>query len=165
MTNTDTLYTSPLMELQPEWIDYNGHLNMAYYNVLFDRGCDGFFERMGLGPDYIKTRNLSFYTAEAHVRYVREIHLGDKVKVSMRIVDFDQKRVHCIAELMHEDGWLSATSETMSLHIDMNVTKVTPFPNDIMQEIEKQAAMDKALPANENVGRQIGIVRKGIVRK
>lgn len=160
MTESPELFISPLMELQPDWIDYNGHLNMAYYNVLFDRGCDGFFERMGLGPDYIKERNLTFYTAEAHVRYVREIHLGDKVRVTMRIVDYDAKRVHAIAELLHEDGWVSATSETMSLHIDMSGPKVAPFPEDVMGEIVKQATSDATLPANENVGRRIEIVRK-----
>ena len=88
-------HVSPLMEIEKDWIDYNGHLNMAYYNVLFDRGCDVFFEEMGLGPHYIKERNLSFYTAEAHVRYVQELHLGDKVRVSMQIVDYDEKRIHC----------------------------------------------------------------------
>ena len=30
--------TSRVMGIEPDWIDYNGHLNMAFYNVLFDRG-------------------------------------------------------------------------------------------------------------------------------
>lgn len=160
MTQESTLYHSDLMELQPDWIDYNGHLNMAYYNVLFDRGCDGFFERIGLGPEYIKTRNLTFYTAEAHVRYAREIHLGDKVYVTMRVIDHDAKRVHAFAELRHEDGWLSATSETMSLHIDMSGPKVAPFPDDIQSALDAQAASDAGLPAAEGTGRRIEIIRK-----
>ena len=160
MSSDSNLFISPLMQLEKDWIDYNGHLNMAYYNVLFDRGCDGFFEGMGLGPDYIKQRNMSFYTAEAHVRYVREIHLGDRVRVSMQIIDHDAKRVHCYAELHHEDGWLSATCETMSLHIDMSGPKVAPFPDDIMQKIDALAQNQAGLPRSENVGRRIEIVRK-----
>ena len=160
MSQTGSLFISPLLELQKDWIDYNGHLNMAYYNVLFDRGCDGFFEQIGLGPEYIKERNLSFYTAEAHVRYVREIHLGDKVRVSMQVLDHDEKRVHAYAELLHEDGWLSATSETMSLHIDMSGPKVAPFPADIMEKLNAKAESDARLPYPENAGRRIEIRRK-----
>ena len=155
-------HVSPLLEIEKDWIDYNGHLNMAYYNVLFDRGCDVFFEEMGLGPHYIKERNLSFYTAEAHVRYVQELHLGDRVRVSMQIVDYDEKRIHCYAELHHEDGWLSATSETMSLHVDMSGPKVAPFPADIMEKIEALASSQSDLPRSQNIGRRIEIKRKAV---
>ncbi|MEE9315068.1 MAG: thioesterase family protein [Rhizobiaceae bacterium] len=154
------LYVSTFMDLQEDWVDYNGHLNMAYYNVLFDNGCDGFFEGMGLGPTYAKTRNLTFYTAEAHVKYLREVHLGDQVQVTMRIVNYDAKRVHAYAELLHKDGWVSATSETMSLHIDMSGPKVSPFPKDIIEQIKRQADNDSRLPSLENIGRPIGIRRK-----
>ena len=148
------------MELEADWIDYNGHLNMAYYNVLFDRGCDGYFEMIGLGPDYVSERNMTFYTAEAHVRYVREIHLGDKVYVTMQVVDYDEKRVHAFASLYHESGWLSATSETMSLHIDMSGPKVAPFPDDVMSALKKRAEIDLSQGKPEGVGRKIEIVRK-----
>lgn len=160
MPNTsDTLFLSPFMELQKDWIDYNGHLNMAYYNVLFDKGCDGYFEQLGLNPDYIKARNLSFYTAEVHLRYVRELHLGDKVRVSMQILDHDSKRIHAYAELIHQDGWVSATSEIMSLHIDMSGPRVAPFPGDIMAKIEARATLDAKFPRPENAGRRIEIKR------
>ena len=160
MDTTAKPHISPLMDIEAGWIDYNGHLNMAYYNVLFDRGCDSFFEEIGLGLDYIKQRNLSFYTAEAHVRYVRELHLGDKVRVAMQIVDHDEKRIHAYAELMHEDGWLSATSETMSLHIDMSGPRVSPFPDDIMNQLNEVADRHQNLPRSENIGRRIEIVKK-----
>ncbi len=160
MSENAAPHISPLMELEKQWIDYNGHLNMAYYNVLFDRGCDTFFEEMGLGPHYIKERNLSFYTAEAHIRYARELHLGDRVRVSMQIVDFDEKRIHAYAELHHQDGWLSATSETMSLHVDMSGPRVAPFPEDIMDRIKKTAESHSNLPRSQNIGRRIEIKRK-----
>lgn len=160
MANITTPYQSDLMELEKDWIDYNGHLNMAYYNVLFDRGCDGLFEGMGLGPDYIKQRNLSFYTAEAHVRYVRELHLGNRVRVTMQILDHDTKRIQAYAELIHEDGWLSATCETMSLHVDMSGPKVAPFPDDIMKNIDALAEQHSHLPYPQNAGRRIEISRK-----
>ena len=70
------------MQIEPQWIDYNGHLNMAYYNVMFDRAIDQLWLQLGIGPGYMKERNGSTFTAECHVRYLVEIHLGDPVQVS-----------------------------------------------------------------------------------
>ena len=64
-------FVSSTMRVEPGWIDYNGHLNMAFYNLLIDRAVDEAFELVGLGPDYVTERNCSFFTAEAHVRYLR----------------------------------------------------------------------------------------------
>ena len=71
-------FVSRVMEIEKDWIDYNGHLNMAYYNVLFDRCSDDAFEAMGLGPGYAKERKLTIYTAEVHVCYVQELHLATR---------------------------------------------------------------------------------------
>ena len=68
-------FVSRAMDIEKDWIDYNGHLNMAYYNVLFDRCSDEAFEMMGMGLDYAKERRLTIYTAEVHVCYVQELHL------------------------------------------------------------------------------------------
>lgn len=151
---------SPLMDLEEDWIDYNGHLNMAFYNVLFDRGCDHGFELLGMGPDYAENRKLTIYTAEAHVRYLREVHLGDKVRASFQIIDHDEKRLHVFQELRHADGWLSATSETIALHIDMNGPNVAPFPDDVLEKLTEMGRQHSRLPYPENAGRRIEIRRK-----
>ena len=110
------------MRVEPAWIDYNGHLNMAYYNVLFDRAVDEVYELLGLGLDYLKTRRHSTFTAEVHVRYLRELQEGDPVRVSFQLLDYDEKRLHYFEELHHaEEGWLSATSENMALNVNMDV--------------------------------------------
>ena len=70
-------FVSSVMTVEKDWIDYNGHLNMAYYNVLFDRAVDEAFELLGCGLDYVKNRKHSCFTAEVHVRYLRELHAGD----------------------------------------------------------------------------------------
>ena len=69
-------FVSSVMRVEPEWIDYNGHLNMAYYNVLFDRAVDEAYELMGCGIAYLKDTRHSTFTAEAHIRYLRELHAG-----------------------------------------------------------------------------------------
>jgi acyl-CoA thioester hydrolase len=153
-------FQSRIRAVEPQWIDYNGHMNMAYYNVLFDRCADDAFEVLGMGPDYVNSRNLSVYTAEIHVCYIREIHEGDRTVCSFQIVDHDEKRLHIYKELRHEDGWLSATSETLYLHIDMSGPKVAPFPPDIFSNVSEMAAAHVALGRPERAGRSIGIKRK-----
>ena len=148
------------MDLQSDWIDYNGHLNMAFYNVLFDRGCDFGFEALGMGPDYANERKHTIYTAEAHVKYEREVHLGDRVQATFQILDYDEKRLHIFQELRHEEGWVSATSENITLHIDMGGPKVAPFPEDVFSKIKPMAVQNKNLPYPESAGRRIEIRRK-----
>ncbi|MCV3241027.1 thioesterase family protein [Mesorhizobium sp. ZC-5] len=153
-------FVSPVMDIEKEWIDYNGHLNMAYYNVLFDRCVDGAFDLMGLGPDYIRDRKLTTFTAEVHVCYVRELHLGHRVTGTFQLLDHDEKRLHAYQEIRHADGWLAATSESLTLHVDMAGPKVVPFPADIMEKVEALAAAHAAMPMPERAGRSIGIKRR-----
>ncbi len=152
-------FVSGPMAVEPEWIDYNGHLNMAYYNVLFDRCSDDAFVAMGLGPDYARDRRLTIYTAEVHVCYVRELHLGDSVTVTFHLLDHDAKRLRAYQEILHADGWLAATSETLLLHIDMAGPNVTPFPDDIAASVAALATAHAALPFPVRAGRSIGIKR------
>ena len=155
-------FVSSLMRVEPQWIDYNGHLNMAYYNVLFDRAVDEAYEAIGIGLSYLKTTNHSTFTAEAHVRYLREIHEGDPVRVTFHLLDFDAKRIHYFEQLFHADeGFLSATSENMTLHVDMAAKKVAAFPDAIMQRLAAMKAAHAALPVPEGIGRRIAMPGKG----
>lgn len=154
-------FMSSVMTVKPEWIDYNGHMNMAYYNVLFDTCADEAYELLGLGPDYARTRRLTTYTAEFHICYLRELHLGDKVRVSFQLLDHDASKFHTYQELFHQDGWRAATGETLGLHIDMNGPKVAPFPPDVASKFATMASAHSALPRPDRAGRSIGIRRKG----
>ncbi|PSJ63699.1 thioesterase family protein [Pseudaminobacter soli (ex Li et al. 2025)] len=155
-------FVSRVVEVEKDWIDYNGHLNMAYYNIIFDRGSDGALDLLGVGADYARDRNLTIYTAEVHICYVRELHLGDQLEVSFQLIDHDEKRLHVYQEIRHVDGWLAATSETLSLHIDMSGPKVASFPEDIQAKVRAMAAAHAALPQPERAGRSIGIKRKNV---
>jgi acyl-CoA thioester hydrolase len=154
-------FRSSIMQIEPQWIDYNGHLNMAYYNVMFDRAIDELWVQFGIGPAYMKERHGSTFTAECHVRYLREIHLGDPVQVSILLVGADEKRLHTFEELRHAgDGWLSATSENMTIHIDMTTRKTAPFPPDIRARIGKIADAHRAIARPEGIGRRIAMPSK-----
>ncbi|NRB02312.1 MAG: thioesterase family protein [Rhodobacteraceae bacterium] len=151
-------FRSSLMSVEPAWIDYNGHLNMAYYNVLFDRCADEIYDQLGFGPDYQQS-GYTTYTAEFHVCYVRELHVHDNVNVTMQLVDMDEKRFHTYQEIIHEDGWLAATAEAMALHIDQSGPRVAPMPPHILSRMTALYDAHKTLPRPERVGRQIGIKR------
>jgi acyl-CoA thioester hydrolase len=155
-------FVSSLMRAEPQWIDYNGHLNMAYYNVLFDRAVDEAFDLIGCGSDYVKRHRLSCFTAEVHLRYLRELHEGDPVRVTFQLLDYDSKRMHYFEQLFHAaDGWVSATSENMSLHVDMTSKKTTPFPGEIATCLGKMKASHSKLPRPEVIGRRIAMPDPG----
>jgi acyl-CoA thioester hydrolase len=146
--------------IEEDWIDYNGHLNMAYYTVLFDRASDEVSLELGMGPEYARTRRLTTYTAEIHLSYIRELHREDRVTATYQLLDHDEKRLHSFQELRHVDGWLAAICECLTLHVDMNGPKVAPFPPDVMERIERLAAAHAELPRPERAGRAIAIRRK-----
>ena len=152
---------SSVMTVEPQWIDYNGHLNMAYYNVLFDRAVDEVYETLGIGPSYLKRANHSTMTAEVHVRYRREIHEGTPVRVRFQLIDYDAKRMHFFEELVHAtEGWLSATSENMSLHIDMTAKKVAPWPAEVMDRLARVKSAHSCLPLPDGAGRRISMPKR-----
>ncbi len=153
-------FISTIKDIKPEWIDYNGHLNMAYYNVLFDTGVDEAYATLGFGPDYAKDRSHTTYTAEFHIRYVRELHLGDKVRISTQLIDHNDKSFHLYQEIRHVDGWLAATGEALALHIDMSGPRVARFPDDIARKIAAMQDAHASLPRPNKIGRGIGIRHK-----
>ena len=152
---------SSVMKVEPEWIDYNGHLNMAYYNVLFDRTVDEAYELLGCGLAYLQQTRHSTFTAEAHIRYLRELHAGAPVRVTFQLLDFDRKRMHYFEQLRHaEEGWLSATSENMVLHVDMTAKKTVPFPDFIAARLSKMKEAHARLPLPEGAGRRVAMPGK-----
>ncbi|MEC5323697.1 thioesterase family protein [Aurantimonas sp. A3-2-R12] len=156
-------FRSPLMDLEPGWIDYNGHLNLAYYHVLFDRGIDALFDAIGLGEPYRATRGYTTYSAETHVCYLREVPPKARVYATAQIVGLDAKRLHIFQELFHEDGWRTATLESLSLSIDQNHPsggpKVAPFPADVFARVADVAAEHAKLPTPDRLGRAVRLGR------
>jgi acyl-CoA thioester hydrolase len=154
-------HLSTPLKVKDEWIDYNGHFNMAYYNVLFDDAGDQLFTSLGLGAEYVKKTNCSFFTLEAHLTYLRELHAGDVVTIENQLLDFDSKRVHYVQRMMHKyEGWESCVSEIIVSHVDLTQKKTSAYPDYILNHIAAAAAAHKSLPRPKQVGHVIGIPRK-----
>ena len=137
----------------PEWIDYNGHMNVAYYVLVFDRATDDFFDFMGLTADYRAAGNVSAFTAEMHVNYIREVKQGDEVFVTTQLLGYDEKRFHYFHRMYHaQQRYLAATSELLCLYVDMNERRVTQMPDPIMDRLSEIQQSHAELPLPEQVG-------------
>jgi acyl-CoA thioester hydrolase len=154
-------FVSSIMRIEPQWIDYNGHLNVAYYNVLFDRAVDELYELIGLGPAYLEKHRHTTMVAEAHVRYLRELRQEDPVRVTVQLVDYDAKRIHLFEKLLHaSENWVSATSENMTLGVDMTSKKVAPFTDDVLRMLERMQTAHAVLPRPQAAGRAVKMPAK-----
>jgi acyl-CoA thioester hydrolase len=154
-------FVSSVMSIEPQWIDYNGHLNVAYYNVLFDRAVDELYELLGLGPDYLKQHKHSTMVVESHVRYLRELKQDDPVRVTVQLLDSDAKRIHLFEEMRHAtENWLSATSENMTLSVNMTAKKVAPFTPGVLQALEKLRQAHAKLAQPDGAGRRVAMPAK-----
>jgi len=153
--------TAPPMQVIEEWIDYNGHMNMAFYNVIFDKAVDAMFLELGIGEDYVTEHKSSVFTAEIHVTYAQELSLGDPIRVTCQLLDCDAKRIHLFLEMYHgEKGYLAATMEQMGIHVSMETRRSAPFPNSVMPKLEALKQAHAELPRKPQVGRVIGIQKK-----
>ena len=148
-------------EVLPEWIDYNGHMNLAYYTVLFDQATDLLFDELGLGLDYRRDRRLGTFVAETHNLYERELLVGARVRVATQIIALDAKRLHLGHEMFALDGpnarQRTAVQELMFLHVDLDARRVCPFPPDMYERVAKAASAHAGLPCPAWSGRRIAM--------
>jgi acyl-CoA thioester hydrolase len=142
----------------PEWIDANGHMNLAYYVVLFDQATDLLYDTLGVGQAYRDATGNSNFTAETHTLYEREVRLGERVRVVPHLLGADAKRLHYFHEMFHaEHGHRVATQELMALHIDLSLRRVAPFPNDLFTRIRQAVLARAGQPLPHGVGRRIAM--------
>lgn len=170
---TDTAEDFPATPLETarghvpaEWIDYNGHMNVAYYVLAFDRGTDRLMAFLGMPPDDPRrATHSSTFALEMHVTYDRELRRDDPWTVHTRLVDADHKRIHLFHEMRHAtEGWRAATNELITMHIDMRERRSAPFPDDVLHRLEALQAAHATLPRPDSLGRVIGIRRPGAPR-
>ena len=121
-----------------EWTDYNNHMNLSYYILVFDLGAEVILSKFKMGEDSAKTTKKSTMVVETHTTYNNEVKEGDEVDVFLSHFDHDKKRLHYKLEMYDKDkNKLSATTEVLSLYIDLNLRKVSEF------EKEKSIIMDE----------------------
>lgn len=150
MTEADFVGTRVVEDVvRKDWIDYNGHMNVAYYVLAFDLAIDVLWARLGITDDYIRTTRGSTFAVEAHVTYQQELKEGEPYVVTMQLLGYDEKRIHHFQRMYHRDRrYLAATAEWMSLHVDLGSRKVTAWPASVLDALATlaQEQEDGALP-------------------
>jgi acyl-CoA thioester hydrolase len=147
--------------VRPEWIDYNGHMNVAYYVLAFDHATDALLDYLDLGAAYRQRANKSVFVLETHVTYDREVHAGDPLRFTTQILGYDAKRLHVFHHMYHATaGFLVATTELIMLHVDLVERRSTSMPDATLAKIAALARVHAALPKPPQAGRVIGIKPK-----
>lgn len=143
-----------------EWVDYNGHMNDACYCVVFSRAVDEFMSLIGLDQAYVENTRHSIYTLEAHVCYLREVHEGEPLLVTLQLLESDAKKARVFFRMLHgETQALLATSEQLLLHVDQSISRATPFPPPLASKVKALTEAHRSLPRPEQAGRGIALRR------
>ncbi|HSH43808.1 MAG TPA: thioesterase family protein [Arenicellales bacterium] len=159
--NFEAPLSFPEQHVIPEWVDFNGHMNVAYYMVAFDRCVDVLYNRLLVGPDFIEATGRSVFTLEAHISYLQEVVEGDPLRVTGRLLDFDAKRIHAYFEMFHGTGEHAvAAMEQLGIHVDLGERKPVEFPRRTRELLDAMMTAHRGLPEARYAGRVVGIRRR-----
>ena len=146
--------------IKKEWTDYNNHMNMAYYVLVFDQVWEIVLAKFKMGEQSAKTSQMSTMVVETHTTYNNEVKEGDEVEVNLTFFDHDKKRIHFKMEMIEKSSKkLSATLEMLSLYIDLSKRKVSEF------EKEKVKLMDEFINLNKSNFNSDNLVITGKLKK
>jgi acyl-CoA thioester hydrolase len=148
-------------EVPADWVDYNGHLNIGYYMIAFDRATDGLNDAIGCDAAYRSRTGHSFYVVDAHLTFAREVLEGTAIRIESRIIASDDKRLQFFHRMIAEaDGFLAATAEMLVLHVDLATRRAAPFPPGLAASLAGLAAAHSTLPPPPELGRSVSLRRR-----
>ena len=152
--NQDLVYETTI---KPDWIDHNGHMNVAYFVLAFDEATDAAYEVWGLGLEYPEASGCSVFTLGMNVDYLGELFEGDAIRIKTTLIDHDAKRIHYYHRMLKaETGQLTATNECLCMNVDLATRKASLFPEEISSKLA-QFVGDGEPP--EGLGRKLRIRR------
>ncbi len=161
MTNNPEPLIEPLAlhaeTVLPEWVDYNGHMNVAFYVLAFDHATDALLDYLDLGAGYRDRSGHSNFVVEAHVTYGRELHQGDEMRFTTQVLGADAKRLHVFHRMLNGAGEVAATNELMIVNVDMAARRSAPMPDDARKRAEDAASAHAGLPRPPEAGRVISL--------
>ncbi len=166
VSGRDGPYPAPVVVQQrrvlPEWIDYNGHMNVGYYGIAFDRASDVLFsEYLGVGEEHVQASGQGPYVLQSHTHFLRELKLDQGFSVRFRLIDHDRKRLHVFGEMVSDDnGDICATQEIMVMNVDHGTGRSAEYPDWAVRRFAWMKADHAALPVPPQLGAPLGLRRK-----
>jgi acyl-CoA thioester hydrolase len=138
-----------------EWIDYNGHMNDAYYFMAFTEATEAFLDHLGLGAVYRARTGSGIYTVESHLCFLSGVVGGAVLAYQTQLLGHDAKRLH-VFHRMSESGTLVATCELMFLHVSGE--RVAPMPLEAVAAVDALAVSHATLPRPDRAGKMLGLL-------
>lgn len=148
------MWTEHCDHVRPEWLDGNGHMNLAFYVVVFDRGTDAWLDKAGIGAAYREATGRSIFAVETHTLYRQEVGLGAPLRVRTRMIGGGGKRLH-LAHEMDSEGTPVAMQEVMFLHVDLGTRRSVPMDDETAARLAAFVP-PPGHPAPDWVGRRVG---------
>ena len=138
--------------IKKEWTDYNNHMNMAYYVLVFDQIWEVMLEKFKMGENSAKTTKMSTMVVETHTTYNNEVKEGDEVEINLTFFDHDKKRLHYKLEMYEKStNNLSATTEVLALYMNLNERKVSEFENEKIKIMDEFISKNNSAFKNDNL--------------
>jgi acyl-CoA thioester hydrolase len=145
--------------VRPEWIDHNGHMNLAYYVLAFDNATEAFLESVGIGLTYHREANRSVFAVEIHVNYLREVGAGAPLAFDTLVLGAGRRRLHLFHTMRHgTEGWTVSTCEMMLVHVDMEMRRPAAMPEPVLARLDALAREHATLPRPVQAGRSVPTV-------
>ena len=166
LTGHDGPYQAPVRldggRVKPDWIDYNGHMNVAYYTLAFDTAIDAFLEdHLGLGESHVSATATGPYALQSNYAYAAELLEGERFFVTIRLVDHDPKRMHLFCQMRKAgDDSLAATVETLLMNVDHAAKRAVAYPEWAVTRLARMQRDHARLPDDPQIGAPIGIRRR-----
>ena len=150
------------VKIEPEWIDFNGHVRDAYYGLAASFAIDGLMEHLGLDAAYRESTRCTLYTLEMHIHFLHEVKGSDDLKITTSVLDVDRKRIH--AGFTFVCGRLAdpaATADVMLLHVHQGEKPESAlFPQAVIEKLTAVKLSDAARDAWGPLSRKIELKRR-----
>ena len=151
------MLTRTLVSVEPAWVDYNGHMNWAFYVLAFDKATDNFYDQLGIGLDYRALQDRSMFTLGINVDYLREVFQGDELLVTTQLLAVDKKRLRYIYQMYQgDDSSPVAVNECLAIHVNMSNRRSETFPDSTQTRLDKTMALHEGLARPASAGRCLG---------
>lgn len=138
----DQVRKLPLLDnevVADKWEDENNHVNVTYYMDLYNRAGWPIFTMLGIDQSYFTEHQMGIVDLENHIRYFRELHIGNKVSVYCRFLASDQKKFHGMVIVVNDEtDQVACTIEFLTLSVDLTKRKSTPWPESVVNHLEKE---------------------------
>lgn len=167
LTGQDGPYPAPVevpaQTVDPAWIDYNGHMNVGYYGIAFDRASDALFsDFLGVGVEFVEAAGQGPYVLQSHQHFLRELLEGEPFTVRFRLIDHDRKRLHFFAEMVSgRTGQICATQEVIVMNVDHGTGRSAEYPDWAVRRFAQMKQDHAGLERPPQLGAPLGLRRSG----